>query len=51
MQGSLYWGGPNYKEMVAEELARLGVPEGAFAFERLEYADVLGAAKLVTGGL
>lgn len=50
MQGSLFWNGPQYREMVAEELERLGVPAGAIAFERVDRADVLGAAKLITAG-
>lgn len=51
MQGGLFWEGPRYKEMVNEKLAQLGVPEGAIRFEKVEQSDVLGAAKLITGGL
>jgi hexokinase len=51
MQDGLFWEGPRYKEMVNEELAQLGVPEGAIRFEKVVQSDVLGAAKLITGGL
>lgn len=51
MQGSLFWEGPNYKEMVTEELTRLGVHAGGIEFEKLEHSDILGAAKLITSGL
>lgn len=51
MQGSLFWEGPGYKDMVTVELLQLGVPSGAIVYERLELADILGAAKLITGGI
>ncbi len=51
MQGSLFWNGSNYKEMIETELVQLGVPAGAIAFEKIEHSDILGAAKLLTGGL
>jgi hexokinase len=51
MQGGLFWEGPNYRDMVTEELVRLGVPKEAMQFKQIEQSDVLGAAKLITGGL
>ncbi len=50
MQGSLFWHGPGYKEMVAAALAEFGVPAGAIEFTKIPRSDVLGAAKLITGG-
>ena len=51
MQGSLFWKGPNYQETLTETLVILGVPAGAIECVRVEHSDVIGAAKLITGGL
>ncbi len=51
MQGSLYWRSPGYKEVVLDQLKRLGVPADAIVFEKVNHSDIIGAAKLVTGGL
>lgn len=51
MQGSLFWKGPHYQEMVLGGLEGLGVTPGAIDFKQVDHSDILGAAKLVTGGL
>lgn len=47
MEGSVFWKGWHYQEMVAEYLSFLGVPEGAIAFVKVENSTILGAAALV----
>ena len=51
MQESLFWKGPNYQETLKETLVTPGVPTGAIEFIRVEHSYILGAAKLITGGL
>ncbi len=51
MQGGLFWEGPNYKEMVVDAMIELGVPADVITFEILERSGLIGAAKLITGGL
>jgi hexokinase len=50
MQGGLFWDGPNYKETVDQVMIHLGVPNGAVEFRNVKYSDIIGAAKLITGG-
>jgi len=50
MQGGVFWDGPGYKEMVRGRLDRLGIPSEAIAFKKVKHADIVGAAKLATGG-
>ena len=49
MDGSMFWEKTGYKEIVAEQLLALGVPEGTITFKQIAEGDILGAAKLVTG--
>ena len=49
MEGSLFWEGQDYKEMLVEKLGDLGVPASAFVFEMLYRSGVIGITKLVTG--
>jgi hexokinase len=46
MQGSLFWDGYSYKEMVAKTVREL-VPEYEIKFVRIENAGILGAIKLL----
>jgi hexokinase len=47
MQGSLYWRGSNYKEIV-ERLVNELVPEYKASYENVLHSDLFGAAKLVS---
>lgn len=46
MQGSLFWKGRNYQELVTKQVQQLA-PEYAATFKQVENSDLLGAAKLV----
>ena len=46
MQGSVFWKGYQYKEIVAETVKKLS-PNYSAEFIKVENADILGAAKLV----
>lgn len=46
MQGSLFWKGRNYQELVSKQVQKL-VPEYIATYERIDNSDLYGAAKLV----
>lgn len=48
MEGSLFWNGWSYKNLVEEYLGKLGIPKGKIEFRKVENSDILGAIKLVT---
>ena len=46
MQGSLFWKGRNYQELVSKRVQKLA-PKYTATYERVENSDLYGAAKLV----
>jgi hexokinase len=46
MQGSLFWKGRNYQELVTKQVQKLA-PEYTATFKRVENSDLYGAAQLV----
>ena len=49
MEGSLFWHGWHYKQMVEKYLKKLGVSEKAIKFIKIENSSLIGASRLVTG--
>ncbi len=47
MEGSLFWNGWNYKNLVYDELAKLGITIGKLEIFKLERSYILGAAELI----
>jgi len=48
MEGSLFWQGWHYKQMVEKYLKKLGVSEKAIKFIKIENSSIVGASRLVT---
>jgi hexokinase len=47
MEGSLFWKGDNYKDLVLNTLQEMDIPYGKVKVEKIEKSYILGAAKLV----
>ncbi len=47
MEGSLFWQGWKYKEMVKHYLLKLDVPKNSVNFIRVKHSNLIGAARLI----